>query len=181
MPEASPQPSDKLLLGRVIEAHGLKGEVKIAAFTQDPADIAAYGELETGGSGRIEIYAVRPFKGNVVIAKVRGIKDRSAAEALRGMELCLARERLPETEDEEFYHADLLGLAVRDARGQLAGAVIAVHNFGAGDLLEIKLAGTRKSEIVPFNKETVPELNLKERWLRLAFAIRELGEVGDDG
>jgi 16S rRNA processing protein RimM len=98
-----------------------------------------------------------------VVARLEGVADRDAAEALKGVELYVARDRLPPAAEGEFYHADLVGLAAVDAAGKAIGTIVAVHNFGAGDLLEIKLSGASKTELVPFTDAFVPEVDIAAR------------------
>jgi len=141
-------------------AHGLKGEVRLWSYTQDPAAVAQYGALETeDGSRRLEIAAMRAAKDHFV-ARLRGIDDRNAAEALRNTRLFIERDRLPDTEDDDtFYYADLVGLAAFDADGAKIGEVIAVQNFGAGDIIEVRR--TDKSTVMfPFNDAVVPEIDI---------------------
>jgi 16S rRNA processing protein RimM len=154
--------AERVLMGRISGAHGLKGEVKIATFTARPEDIAAYGSLyNSDGTRRFEIAAVKPLKGATVIARLKGVNDRTAAEALRGVELYVEREALPPAEEEEYYHSDLIGLAAIGLEGEPLGEIVAVHNFGAGDLLELRLADTGKTELVPFDTAHAPAVDLK--------------------
>ena len=95
-----------------------------------------------------------------VVARIAGVADRNGAEALRGVELFVERARLPAASDDEFYHADLIGLAAVDGEGKPVGEIVSVHNFGAGDLLEIRLAGSSKTELMIFSDATVPEVNI---------------------
>jgi 16S rRNA processing protein RimM len=153
----------RVLLGRIAGAHGIRGEVVIHAFTAAPEDIAAYGALsDASGVRRFKILKARvAAKG--VVARIEGIGDRNAAEALKGVELYVARERLPEAEEGVFYHADLVGLAAVNAHGEGIGEIVAVHNYGAGDLLELKLAGSAKTELIPFSEAFVPEVDIAAR------------------
>jgi 16S rRNA processing protein RimM len=149
-----------ILLGHVSTAHGIRGEVVIKSYTADPADIGAYGPLCTADGGRlIELSNLRVVSKGV-IAHVAGIDDRNAAEALRGTELYIEREKLPEPNEDEVYHADLIGLSALRADGSVVGEVVAMQNFGAGDLLEIRLSGKRRTEFVPFDEDFVLELDL---------------------
>lgn len=150
----------RVLLGRIAGAHGLKGEVVVHSFTAVPEDIAAYGPLIRGGNGEsLEIAAVRTTQKGL-IARVAGIDDRTAAEALKGTELWIERARLPPAGEGEFYHADLIGLTAITPGGEAIGSIVAVQNYGAGDLLEIKLEGSRYTELVPFADAYVPEIDL---------------------
>jgi 16S rRNA processing protein RimM len=151
---------DRLLLGRIAGAHGLKGEVLVHAFTAAPEDIAAYGALEDASAERTLAVRVVRIGEKGVIARIEGVEDRTAAEALKGTELWLARERLPPPEAGEFYHADLIGLAAFAPDGTPVGTVVAVQNYGAGDLIEIRLAGSRRTELVPFTDAFVPEVDV---------------------
>ena len=151
---------DLVCLGQIGAAHGLRGEVRLHSFTADPAAIATYGPLETEDGRVFEIESLRPAKDHFV-ARFSGIADRNAAERLAKTKLYVPRERLPKpAEPDEFYHADLIGLAVVDRAGQILGTVIAVHNFGAGDLIELRLDASNKTELVPFDDTTVPEIDL---------------------
>lgn len=140
--------------------HGVRGEVRLKSFTADPMAVARYGALESeDGARRFEIVALRPAK-DMLIARLKGVADRAAAEALRHQRLYVARDRLPAAADaDEFYHADLIGLAAVAPDGRALGTVVAVPNFGAGDLLEIAPPGAA-SLLVPFTKAVVPEVDL---------------------
>jgi 16S rRNA processing protein RimM len=140
-------------------AHGLKGEVRLRSFTEDPAAVARYGALEAEDRSRsFEIEKLRDAK-DAFVAKLRGVDDRNAAEALRHVRLYVPRDRLPETEAGEFYHADLIGLAATLKDSTPYGEVIAVENFGAGDILEIRrLSGA--TEMLPFTEAAVPRIDL---------------------
>ena len=150
---------EKVLLARIGAAHGVRGEVRIKAFTADPLSLGEYGPLNAADGRALRIERLRPAK-EVVVAKLRGVNDRDAAEALNGVELYVARERLPAPDDEEeYYHADLMGLEAFGPEGEPLGTVVAVHNFGAGDILDI--APRRgPSLLVPFTKQAVPEIDV---------------------
>ncbi len=153
-------PSENLiLLGEFGRAHGLDGEVRLKSFTADPAAIARYGPLVDGEGRRLVLKAVRPAGGtspDMLIARVEGVAARAAAEALNGVRLYVERDRLPPPEEEEFFLADLIGLAVEDTAGQAVGTVVAVPNYGAGDLLEIAPAGGGASALLPFTEAFAP-------------------------
>ena len=149
----------RICLGQIGAPHGVRGEVRLHSFTAEPAAIADYGALETEDGRVVEITALRPAKDHFV-ATLAGIADRDAAQQLTNVKLYVARERLPQLEAaDEFYHADLVGLCVVDRAGQTLGSVIAVHNFGAGDLIEVKL-DDGESELLPFDAMTVPEIDV---------------------
>lgn len=167
-----------VLLGRIVAAHGLKGEVVIHSFTEVPEDIAAYGPLLMGeGKASLELVSVRSSEKGV-IACVAGVADRTAAEALKGTELWVERDRLPPPDEGEFYHADLIGLAAVSPDGQQIGSIIAVQNYGAGDLIEIRLDGTQRTELVPFSDTYVPAVDLAEG--RVVVRIPTTTSEGDE-
>lgn len=155
--------ADRILLAVVGAPHGTRGEVRIKTFTEDPAGLAAYGAVETADGRTFTVLSVRPAK-EVVIARLSGVDDRDKAEALKNTELFVPRDRLPATDDEEtFYQADLVGLAVLDASGKQLGTVKAVLNYGAGDLLEVAPPGGGATVLVPFTKAFVPEVDIAGR------------------
>src|ERR687885_1561392 len=134
-------PADGILIATIGAPHGVRGEVRLRVFTEDPLAVADYGPLRDEEGRTYAIRRVRPAK-TVVIAALEGVSDRNAAEALRGRALYVDRDRLPATEDDEtYYQADLVGLEAVTADGRSLGRVLAIHNFGAGDLLEIAPEG----------------------------------------
>lgn len=149
----------RILLGHISDAHGIKGEVLIKTHTGAPEAIAEYGPLTDGRGQAFEIRVIRVTPKGVV-ARVEGVADRTAAEALKGTELFTTREKLPDPDEDEFYHADLIGLSAVGPDGTVIGTVTAVANHGAGDIIEIALSGSRQTELVPFAKAYVPEVNL---------------------
>ena len=155
--------SDQLLLvAQIGAAHGVRGEVRITTFTADPMAIGAYKTLVLAdGSPGPTLLSVRPAKG-AVVARVKGSDDRNGAELLRGMKLFIARTDLPPADEDEFYLADLIGLAVETEAGEALGTIKAVQDFGAGDLLEIQ-PSHGQSWWLPFTREAVPEVRLAER------------------
>jgi 16S rRNA processing protein RimM len=150
----------RVCLGQIGAAHGVRGEVRLHSFTSDPAAIADYGPLETEDGRVLEIEKLRPAKDHFV-ARLSGIRDRDAASALTNTKLYVPRERLPRTQDpDEFYHADLIGLAAVDRAGKTLGTVVAIHNFGAGDLIEVRPQTGGSTELVPFDLTHVPEVDI---------------------
>jgi 16S rRNA processing protein RimM len=150
----------RVCLGQFGAAHGVRGEVRLYSFTADPPAIASYGALESEDGRVFEIEAMRPAKDHFV-ARISGIADRNAAELLKNVKLYVPRERLPEPDEpDEFYHADLVGLSVVDREGQKLGTVVAVHNFGAGDLIEMNPEGGGKTELLPFDELHVPVVDI---------------------
>lgn len=153
-----------MLLGRIAGAHGIRGEVLIKSFTAAPEDIGAYGALSTAdGSRAFEIASARSTPKGGVVARLKGISDRNAAEALKGTDLYVARDRLPPPSDDEFYYADLVGMTAVTPDGATLGEIVAVQNFGAGDLLEVRLAGKAKTELIPFTDAVVPDVDAAAR------------------
>jgi 16S rRNA processing protein RimM len=148
-----------ILLAVVIGAQGLKGAVRVKTFTQSPDALARYGALHDRNGRGLSITTLRvTMPGEAVIA-FDGVATRAAAEALKGVELFVAREALPAPGEEEFYHADLIGLAAEDAQGRVFGVVSALHNFGAGDVIEIKRTGGDPVQL-PFTRQIVPVIDI---------------------
>jgi 16S rRNA processing protein RimM len=162
-PGAGIAAAELVLLGRVAGAHGIKGEVRINSFTGLPEHVAAYAPLTDGKGRRFIIERLHSLKGTAVAALFAGISDRTAAEALKGVALYVERAKLPEPDAEEWYYTDLIGLAAITPLGETLGEVVAVQNFGAGDLLEIKPADGRPTLLVPFLKEVVPAVDVKAK------------------
>jgi 16S rRNA processing protein RimM len=152
--------ADRVCVAQIGAPHGVRGEVRLWTFTADPMAVTRYGPLQAeDGKRAFEIETVRPAKGHLV-ARLRGVDDRNAAERLTNIKLFVPRECLPEVEADEFYHADLIGLRVEDESGNEIGAVIAVHNFGAGDILEVQ-PPERGAMLLPFTETVVPEVDIK--------------------
>jgi 16S rRNA processing protein RimM len=153
-------------MGRVGAAHGIRGEVRITSFTEEPLALKDYGPLATNRPGLVlEIEAARATT-NVLVARLKGVTDRNAAEKLNGVELYVDRDKLPPTaDDDDFYHADLIGLEARLADGSVLGTVTAIPNFGASDLLEVRDGRTGDTFLYPFTKAVVPEVRLADGYL----------------
>jgi 16S rRNA processing protein RimM len=150
----------RVCLGQFGAAHGVRGEIRLHSFTADPEAIAGYGPLESEDGRVFEIEAMRPAKDHFV-ARISGIADRNAAERLKNVKLYVPRERLPEPDEpDEFYYADLVGLTVVGRDGQKLGTIVAVHNFGAGDLIEMNPEGGGKTELLPFDEHHVPVVDV---------------------
>lgn len=174
------QDKELVALGVISGAHGIKGEVKITSFTEDPAMIADYAPLsDKDGTREFKIIRARVHKGNVLIARIEGVDDRNGADALKGEELHYDRSLLPETDEDEFYYSDLVGLAAHDEAGALYGTITSVQNFGAGDLLEIALEGQKKTQFLPFTKDVVPHVDIAEG--RVSLILPEEIEGDEDG
>jgi 16S rRNA processing protein RimM len=153
--------TERIRVARIGAAHGVRGEVKLWPFTQDPMAVASYGALETeDGTRRFEIEDLRAAN-DFLVARIAGITDRDAAEALTNIDLFVPRDRLPPIEEADtFYHADLIGLAAVTEKGAMVGTVTAVHNFGAGDIIEITPAQGAPL-MLTFTAVTVPKVELQ--------------------
>lgn len=152
--------SQRVLLGQIVGAHGIRGHVLIRTYTAAPEDIAGYGALQNEAGDRSYRISVQSVTEKGAIARITGITDRTAAEALKGTRLYVDRDRLPATETNEFYRADLIGLSAVSPAGDVIGEVVAVENYGAGDIIEVRLAGSRRTELVPFTDAFVPAVDL---------------------
>ncbi|MBP5858953.1 ribosome maturation factor RimM [Marivibrio halodurans] len=151
--------STRLLIGQIGAAHGVRGLVRVKSFTADPADLTAYGAPRDAAGRAVALEIVGQSKGQL-LARIDGVADRNAADAWRGTDLYIDRADLPKPEDaDDFYHADLLGLRVEDKAGRTIGHVRAIHDFGAGDVLEIVEEGG-ESRYLPFTREAVPSVDL---------------------
>jgi 16S rRNA processing protein RimM len=150
----------RVCVAQIGAPHGVRGEVRLRSFTEDPMDLTRYGALEAeDGSRAPKLEAVRPGK-NALVARFAGITDREGAARLRNLKLYVPRARLPEPEDESYYHSDLIGLAAVDPDGAVLGSVCAVQNFGAGDLVEIAPSAGGPSVLLPFTKAFVPTVDI---------------------
>jgi len=150
----------RVLIGRIGAPHGVRGEVLIQSYAEEPRAIGSYGPLESEDSKqRLEIKIVRETQKGL-IARIVGIDDRNGAEALRGLALYVERSRLPAAAEGEFYRADLIGLRAIDSEGRTLGTIIAVDNYGAGDILELRVEGRNETELIPFTDAYVPALDL---------------------
>jgi 16S rRNA processing protein RimM len=154
-----PQQGKQICVARIGAAHGTSGEVRLWPFTADPQAVGRYGVLNTADGRGIEIEQLRPIKG-FFIARLKGVTDRNGAEQLRNVDLFVPRDRLPPPAEDEYYHADLIGLAAEDAGGRPIGTVIAIHDFGAGDLLEIVPAGGGETMLLPFTAAVAPTVDI---------------------
>ena len=152
---------DRVCVGAIAGAFGVKGEVRLKSFCAEPGAIATYGPLTSeDGAARWDVRLTRRVKSGFA-AELTGVATKEAADALRGTRLYAPRDRLPELPDDEFYHADLIGLTVFDTGGAELGRVKAVLNHGAGDLLEVSCDGIAEPLLLPFSEATVPTVDLK--------------------
>ncbi|MSO97173.1 MAG: 16S rRNA processing protein RimM [Rhodospirillaceae bacterium] len=168
--------SNRICVGVIVGAKGIAGEVRIKNFTENPADVGAYGPVESeDGAKRWTLKVVGAARG-AVTAKLTGVSDRNAAEALKGLKLFVDRAKLPDPGAGSYYHTDLVGLAVELTTGEAKGKVIAVLNFGGGDILEVG-DGKTESTMVPFSNAAIAEVNMKEGFVRVV----PLPGLFDDG
>lgn len=174
---------DRICVGVIAGAHGVRGLVKVKSFTADPPDVASYGPVWDEAGGRSFRLALRGSAGKgVVLAAIEGVNDRDAVQALKGMHLYVPRSALPEpVEEDEFYWSDLIGLAVvlddgETVGGETVGEVAEVHDFGAGTMLEVKREGV-SSVMLPFTRAAVPVVDVAGGRL---VAVRSVGVFDDD-
>jgi 16S rRNA processing protein RimM len=152
-------PPSRICVARIGAAHGVRGAVKLWTFTEDPLAVKRYGPLSTkDGARRFEVTSAREARGHLV-ATLEGVTTREQAERLNGIELYVARERLPDAGEDEYYHADLIGLAAVTPAAQPLGRVVAIHNFGAGDIIEIA-PPQGPTMLLPFTHAVVPTVDL---------------------
>jgi 16S rRNA processing protein RimM len=156
-----------VLLAVVTGAVGLKGEVKTKLFTATTDALARYKTLHTAQGRKLAITAFRASKEGEAVIAFEGVRDRNAAEALKGTELYVERAMLPQTGEDEFYHADLIGLEARDSEGRVLGMIAAIHNFGASDVIELIRSDGDQVHLA-FTKETVPVLNIQAGYIIVA-------------
>lgn len=171
----------KICLGAVVGVHGIKGEVKVKSFTERDRDIDKYGVLTDQNGRSLEIKVVGHSK-ELLRVKIKGVDDRNLAQTFIGTQLFADRNVLPPlTDDEEFYQADLVGLDVCEAAsGNVAGKVAGIYNFGAGDILEIKVKSSGKLEMIPFNHAYVPTVNIEDGYIIVNAVSMQFGP-DDDG
>jgi 16S rRNA processing protein RimM len=171
----------RVCLGVVVGSHGVRGQVRVKPFTEDPYGVAAYGPVETkDATRRFKIEATGVAKG-VVICRLEGVSDRDKADAMRGTELYVARDVLPDVEEEDgYYHTDLIGLSAISVDGKPYGRVVAVENFGAGDLLEIARTDGGQTVYVPFTDEIVPVVDIEAGCLTLDPPLGLFEDVPDE-
>ena len=151
---------ERVCVGVIAGAHGLRGLLRVRPFTDTPEDVAAYGPVETEDGGRTLTLSVANRLGKgVILVRAEGVADRNAAEALKGARLYVARDRLPVPEEDEFYYSDLIGLAAVTGDGAAVGRIRAVHEYGAGDVLEI-IADDGSVATIPFTRAAVPQVDI---------------------
>lgn len=166
-----------VLLGRFGAPHGVRGEIRLQSYTADPLAIASYGPLtDKSGTKSFKLASVRPQGKDMLVARVEGVSDRTGAEALTGVELYLPREKLPPPDEDEFYLADLVGLRAQTREGVEIGRVVAVRNFGAGDILEVTPPDGGETLMFPFTRAVAPVVSIAEGRV----IIEPPMEIGDE-
>jgi len=151
--------SDEVLVGVFGAPHGVRGELRVKSYTQDPLGIADYDGLHDGAGRPVEIVSARPLKDDLLVVRVKGVNDRDAAQSLTHTKLYIPREKLPPTEEDEFYTRDLIGLRAETQEGALIGTIVAVPNYGAGDILEIA-PPAGETLLYPFTRAVVPTVDI---------------------
>ncbi len=178
---AKPSPaSPRVCLGVITKAHGTRGEVRIRSYTEDARAVAAYGPVTDEAGSRSMTVKILDESNGVVTARIEGVEDRTQAEALKGTGLYVPRSALPEPGDEEFYHCDLIGLRAELVTGGALGTVSAVHNYGAGDVIEIVRPGRKAPVLLPFTRATVPVVDTRAGRIKIDLPQGVLG-VRDEG
>lgn len=170
--------ADRILVGAITGAFGVKGEVRLKSFCAVPEDIGNYSPLYTGDGDALKLKINRPVKGGFA-ARIADIRFKDQADTLRGTQLFVDREQLPSLPDDEFYHSDLIGLEVFDTGGQLLGKVSSVLNHGAGDILEVKPKGAA-AILLPFTKTVVPTVDLTAKRIVADPPEGSVGTTNDD-
>ncbi|MDX3927510.1 MAG: ribosome maturation factor RimM [Shinella sp.] len=169
-----------VLMGTIGGAQGLRGEVRVRAYTVDPVSLGDYGMLHSEDGRSFEVLEIREAK-NMAIVRFRGVNDRNAAEALNGLDLFIERDNLPdgELDEDEFYYADLEGLEAVDTMGRSHGKVTGIFDFGAGDLLELKGPGKRPV-LIPFSEAAVLEIDFEAGRLLIDPVAAGIDDGDDD-
>jgi len=172
----------RVCVGRIAGAHGIRGWVRVTSYTDRPEDVAAYGPLSDDEGEREFVLEVTGMAKAHVLARIAGIADRTAAETLRGVRLFVPRDRLPAPEEDEFYHDDLIGMAVETVDGAALGRVVSVQRFGGGDALEVGQPRGR-TVMVPFTRAAVPVVDMAAGLIRVDPPAGLLEDEGarDDG
>ncbi|MFM9976231.1 MAG: ribosome maturation factor RimM [Beijerinckiaceae bacterium] len=147
-----------IAVGKIGAPHGVRGQVRVKSYTGNPMALGSYGALNLADGRRLSVSQLRPLKEDMLVASFESVVTREAVEALTGKEVFVPRSALPPPNEDEFYHADLIGLIARLAGGEIAGRVAAIHNFGAGDILEIAVTGGEVI-LLPFTKAAVPNID----------------------
>lgn len=170
----------RILVGRFGAPHGVRGDVRLQSFTEDPKAIGGYAPLFAADGRRFALTSVRPVKDAMLVVRVEGVADRSAAEALTHVELFVDRAQLPPPDEEEFYIADLIGLDAVDGAGASFGRIVGMPNYGGGDLIEVRPAEGGETLLYPFTRDVVPTIDIAARRVTIVPPAEIEGD-GDDG
>ena len=174
---AKPGAERRVLVGRFGAAVGLRGDVRVQSFTRDPAAILDYGALTDASGARVfKIKSLRSGGKGALVARVAGVSDRTAAEALVNLDIYADRGSMPAEEEDEFYVSDLVGMTATTPSGELIGEIVDVPNYGAGDILEVKPAGGGETLLFAFTKAVVPEVDVKARRVVVAAPVEIEGD-----
>lgn len=177
---SKPSPSPRVCLGVITKAHGTRGEVRIRSYTEDARAVAAYGPVTDEAGGRSMTVKILDVLNGGVTARIEGVEDRTQATALKGTKLYVPRSALPDPGDEEFYHCDLIGLRVELVTGGAFGTVTAVHNYGAGDVIEIARPGAKAPVLLPFTRAAVPVVDTRAGRIEVDLPQGVLGAGDED-
>ena len=163
--------NDRICIGKIVAAHGIRGEVKVQSQTKIPTDVDKFGEVETkDATRRFSIKVLGTISSNVRV-KIKGVETRNEAEALIGTELYVSRNALPKLAEDEFYKGDIVGLKVcLKTPEQIIGKVVGFANYGAGEIIEIKLNGQKETELLPFTESYVPTINIADGYIIVSSA-----------
>ncbi len=173
--------NERICIGKIVAAHGIRGEVKVQSQTQTPTDLDKFGDVENKDASRKFSIKVLGMISSNVRVKIKGVDTRNDAEALIGTELYVARSALPELAEDEFYKGDIVGLKVclRTPDNEI-GTVVGFANFGAGEIIEIKLKGQKETELLPFTRQYVPVINLESGYIIVSSATMIFAEDDDE-
>jgi len=170
-----------ICLGKIVAAHGIKGELKVKNFTASPEDMLLYGALSNKDGTRFFELALKGVHKGLLLVKIKGVDTRNDAESLIGTELFVSRDKLPDLENNTFYQADLVGSEVLDVETKnKIGKVVGVYNFGAGDILEIKFDGIKQTEMLPFNDTYVPFVDVQNKTLSVSAKVMNYQTEDED-
>ncbi len=160
-----PEKDEKILIAKILSAHGVRGQVKIRAYTENPEDVTKYSDIYDNNGASYSLH-ITSIKNDIIIADIDGITSRNQAEKLAGAELYIERDTLPAADDDSYYYVDLIGLEARLSDGSRFGEVVAVDNFGAGDIVEILLT-SGKTEMYPFIEMIFPEVGIEQGYITI--------------
>ena len=161
----------RVCIGKIVAAHGIRGEVKVQSYTKSPLNVAAYGVVENKDASRTFQLKVLGMISSNVRVKIQGVDDRNTAESLIGTEFYVKRSVLPQLEEEEYYQTDIIGLDVcLHSADNKIGVVAGFCNYGAGEIIEIKLDGRKETELLPFNRQYVPQIDIEHGYIIVSAA-----------